>query len=281
MSIQFILILTKAPIMNIIDLGNKVYYECFETTFNSYVDRIDFKDLVYHYTTQSKLGMILDSKELWLSHIMDMNDPLELYFGIDVIIDILSPRFPKKSIIPKILQEGIYRLHYFNSVVEEKPIFVSSFSELPDDLKQWIHYANNGLGVNIEFVRKHLVSSVKANIDSRTANLLLPVHYFYYSSKKRIFAETIHFEDMIYNFFKNIDDLLLREGITVERNEINMIFDYAILFAMFIKQGLYEQEKEWRLVIKTGLNLKHIKTKIQNDVAQMKYVTFPLFSVKQ
>lgn len=76
--------------MNVSDFNEKSFYEAFHPCLEEYLGTIKPVDFLYHYTSQHTLSEVLDKKEIWLSHALDMNDPSEIYFGIDVIIDILS-----------------------------------------------------------------------------------------------------------------------------------------------------------------------------------------------
>ena len=70
-----------------------------------------------------------------------MDDPNEIYFGINIIIEILRNRLEKNSLVLKYIIEQKDDLKRFNRIVNTDPLFVFCFSEKPDDLKDVLQHA--------------------------------------------------------------------------------------------------------------------------------------------
>ena len=54
--------------------------------FHSYNDN----RILYHYTTLTDLKGILENRTIWLSHVIQLNDPMEIQYGKKVITDIIN-----------------------------------------------------------------------------------------------------------------------------------------------------------------------------------------------
>lgn len=257
--------------MNIIDFKDLVYTQGFEPFFSEYTGNIKLKDFIYHYTSQYVLSEILNRKEVWLSHALDMNDPGEIFFGIEVIIDILSESLHNRSKVLKYIIEENDNLLNYNRFVDLNPHFVLSLSEKKDDLKQWVHYADNANGISIEFILSKIIDTITTTYPNELCPLLMPVNYFY-KNKKSACEKSQPFVRFVNNFFVKIDEVLETNDFEINFNFKKTVFDYVVLFASLIKQNLYSEEKEWRLVISTGIGDEKIKTKIIDNIAQMKLV---------
>ncbi len=258
--------------MNILNFQEIGFNEAFKPCLEEYLSQVEVVDFVYHYTSQQILSEILDTKEIWLSHALDMNDPSEIFFGIDVIINILTDTLNKNSKVLEFVQAEYEKMHDFNRFIHSAPIFIFSLTEKDDDLKQWVHYGNDSRGVSIELVRQRFDATISKKIKQVYLALLMPVNYAYFGPKKLIPGQSDNFKKMISNIFKKIEGILEEHDWKIDINYRRTVFDYIIYFASFIKQGLYAAEKEWRLVVKTEIGDKAIFIKVVSDIAQMKYI---------
>jgi len=257
--------------MNIIDFEKLVSSQCFAPCLDEYSGKIELCDYIYHYTSQYTLSEILERNEIWLSHALDMNDPGEIFFGIEVIIDILSTYLSSDSKVLEFVTEESKRLHDFKRFIDLSPIFILSFSEKRDNLKQWIHYANDASGVSFEFIRSKIINEIASANPNDFSALLIPVIYFY-KNKKPAGKESTPFIRFVSDFFSKIDQIMGENDFKIDINYKQIAFDYLVIFASFVKQNLYFEEKEWRLILRTGIGCKRINTKVINNVAQMKLV---------
>ena len=74
------------------------------------------------------------------------------------------------------------------------------------------------------------------------------------------------------NFFLNVEQVLESNNFDIDINFKRTVFDHVVFFASLIKNNLYSEEKEWRLVVQTGIGDKKINTKIISNIAQMKLI---------
>lgn len=110
----------------------------------------NFLNAVYHYTSSDGLLGIIESEKLRLTHSSYLNDPTEILYGHEKIINYAN-KYNEKS--------KDNRLEFFWSrfsgpfydVRKKLEVFVCSFSCAQNDLTQWRSYANNGHGFCLEF----------------------------------------------------------------------------------------------------------------------------------
>ena len=258
--------------MNILDFQKIGVDEALKPCLEEYLGQLKIVDFVYHYTSQQTLSGILDTREIWLSHALDMNDPSEILFGIDVIINILADTLNTNSQVLEFVREEYESMQDFKRFISVHPVFIFSLTEKNDDLKQWVHYGNDSSGISIEFVRQRFDETISKKVEKAYLALLMPVNYAYFGSKKLIPGQSDNFKKMISDIFKKIEDILKDHDWETDINFKRNVFDYIVYFASFIKQKLYAEEKEWRLVVKTGIGDEAISVKVISDIAQMKYI---------
>lgn len=111
--------------------------------------------ILYHYTSMNTLLKILQDVEknskvtLRGTHIEFLNDKAEFSTAVKIIIDAVAEYEKINSanvtnkLTHKLDEEIMKRLTNF----EAKAPFVTCFSEDPDSLPMWTHYADNGQGV--------------------------------------------------------------------------------------------------------------------------------------
>lgn len=256
--------------MNNLELSRQIASEAITPNYNLFINNIYIPQIVYHYTDQNAITSILKEKELWLSHALEMNDPDEIYFGISVIINILQRKLKSNSKILQIIIDENNSFYKNQSDFNFEPIFVISFSEIEDDLKQWVHYSNNAHGVSLELVLKKFENEIYRN--NPDARLLIAPVYYYFKTLKPVNEDSISFESFIYNCFSSIDAIIENNNIEFDIPTKRLLFDYVLLFSSLIKQRLYCQEKEWRVVLRSGIGDSAIKPKIINNHLYMKYI---------
>jgi hypothetical protein len=106
--------------------------------------------LIYHYTNDSGLRGILESGQLWLTDIFNLNDPSELNHGIGHALDILKRKASSGPKEAKVFSEWFD--HALSGNVETSAhYFVCCFSKTDHDLGQWRAYADDGRGYAIGF----------------------------------------------------------------------------------------------------------------------------------
>lgn len=111
--------------------------------------------LLYHYTDVQGFKGIVDSRELWATHIQYLNDTEEYLYAVGVARRVLGEQAPTAA-DP---QEGMVlsRLGTELSLGRVVYVGVASFSEVADGLGQWRSYCPNGAGYSLGFLREDLI----------------------------------------------------------------------------------------------------------------------------
>lgn len=123
--------------------------------FNLSLLSLEKKKMLYHYTTIDKLKSILETQQLWLTKISNLEDVSEFFYTISLVCDELS-----------LSSENRYRL--YNEITKTSNyIFVGSFCGDVDSLYLWKHYGE----FNIEFSKIELMYLV--DYQQRTMGYIL------------------------------------------------------------------------------------------------------------
>ena len=110
-------------------------------------------NIIWHYTTADGLLGILKNQELFMSHILCMNDTEEFQHGISHIIQAVGIRGRSSvSASASKFHEALTPSLCEYLVVPNVPdIFVSCFSGETDTLTHWLEYGRNGVGYAVGF----------------------------------------------------------------------------------------------------------------------------------
>lgn len=110
------------------------------------INRHNYGEKMYHYTSLASLIGILHKKELWLGNTANMNDKLEIIDFIEklrrAVLDDISP--------VKIDDCNLFFEKLHNRLKCEYP-YAICFSKLKDNAAQWERYADNAYGACIVF----------------------------------------------------------------------------------------------------------------------------------
>lgn len=110
------------------------------------INKYNYGENLYHYTTFASLLGILKNKELWLGNTANMNDKSEIIDFIDKLQNaVLEDIYPEKI---DDCNAFFVKLHY--RLKSEYP-FAFCLSKLRDNAAQWERYADNACGVCIVF----------------------------------------------------------------------------------------------------------------------------------
>jgi hypothetical protein len=148
--------------------------------------------LLYHYTTQTGLLGILESKSIWATHSRHLNDSSELQLGIEMfkvaLADLrLSPETLSRTGFGQLPPKKVGEIEGILREVAESMIkgmataetFVASFFEglngpsdgplgdLGDTLEQWRAYSGGAGGFSIGFDKEEMVKHLGHLIESR------------------------------------------------------------------------------------------------------------------
>ena len=141
-------------------------------------------DILYHYTSQKGLLGILQTKKLWMTNILYLNDSSEYRHTIDLLKSEIEKR---KKLLPPLKFEGLLsskitpedninnRKHHILDILKmfcETLIdssgkdtfpqrYVFSFSQKGNDLNQWRSYCPKEGGFSIGFDYQRLLSILR------------------------------------------------------------------------------------------------------------------------
>jgi hypothetical protein len=135
-------------------------------------------DKVFHYTTVSGLEGILNTGQLWMTDIFNLNDPSELEHGYSLFVDCLKERARHYTLIAKRIAEKFEQVQRDGLIQRVANFFVCSFSAHDNDLAQWRAYAEDGRGFALCFDRKTLEDGFLATEHQpRQENQCFPTTY--------------------------------------------------------------------------------------------------------
>lgn len=190
---------------------------------------------LYHYTDQQGAFGILESKSIWASDPLFLNDKQEIRLGISA----LNKAFKKvKNDKPKIYEEvktaHLHLTTFKDDAGEEFPgllrqrAYTISFTTEPDDLSQWRGYGGAS-GVALGFELKLLEGA-------RPKPFLAPM----------VYGTEDKFEDLLH------EDLLYMLGKLDYEDSFNRIQALVIRYATFLplmKHEAFQAENEWRVAV--------------------------------
>lgn len=232
-------------------------------SFAALYDRIHImgSDLLWHYTNSGGLLGIIESKELWATNALFLNDSEELHFGIDMICDELLKI--EKDVQ---LREGCdgatrhlrnfhmnifvshLRLHHSFENALRAP-YVSCLSRARDDLNQWRGYGRNG--VSIGFDHRELIDggAVPEHLAAPS-----PVEVQYGESARLRARKAAR---LIHRRVSEVISILAKDNTNVATIGANDFKKYslpALLASPYMKHSSFESENEVRLVYVGDVN---------------------------
>lgn len=220
------------------------------------------RGILYHYTTQTGLLGILGTERLWCTDIRFLNDSRELVHTLDVAKTLLEARVRKvTSPRAKLFDGWANRLWQ----LKDYPIYVVSFSQEEDLLSQWRAYCNpTGFAIGFgAFELMKLLETIPL-----PGNLLKCIY--------DVREQQEHLEyalDFLGDRFEK-DAASAEAAETVSR----CFFGFLLTAAACFKNPGFEEEKEWRLVVRAfasevgGVVKKHRA----GASTSIPYIEFPL-----
>ncbi len=210
------------------------------------LDSQDPPQIIYHYTNDVGLKGILETGQLWLTDIFNLNDPSELSHGFSHVVNILNERVANGPPESKEFAKHIAKFHQAGMQLSAH-YFVCSFSSSGEDLGQWRAYADDGCGYALGFDAKMLDKIfIRDEGASTWGNCTFSVTYAD-AALKDIHRQLI--EEMF-------DLISLPQGRNLGSSSINaylqelsaLLTVYALRAALFFKHEAYENESEYRFL---------------------------------
>jgi hypothetical protein len=112
--------------------------------------------VLYHYTSAGGLRGIIESRALWATNVLYLNDSSELSYATALVKRIFDGESTKHTGCTRYLLSFL-----IPTLIETMPtdFFVACFCENPDLLSQWRAYASKGTGYCLGFETKHCIQS--------------------------------------------------------------------------------------------------------------------------
>lgn len=220
-------------------------------------------EILYHYTNLEGLFGIVESKELWASHVQYLNDKKEYIHFIERVSSTLQKTIKslnknnENGIDISILEEMQsiieFRYHPVMAPVPHREkqggIFICSFSEEHDSLPQWKFYGGANAGIAIGFYSEFLNDLAYWN-----GYKIVPCVYEE-EEKDRLAQEFIN---GMYDVFKGYKkNYAPKESIL-----FNDLFHVATL----VKHRSFKHEKEWRVVLAIDRPLSSMMRRINDSL---------------
>lgn len=195
---------------------------------------------LYHYTSQAGLLGMMDSKSLWFTDMLYMNDSEEYHYAAAVVKEIIEKNYDKY------LMSGLTNQYYLRS----KHLFTFSLSAKRDTLSQWRGYCPNG-GYSIRFTENDL-----ADLISRPYLKFKKCIYNKEDIEKLVLEQIVMTTEE--NYYKMMETDISRESSGKARSGMPYeIAKRAYNFLPFIKHPSFEEEEEWRFVTDTTQDSEH------------------------
>lgn len=193
---------------------------------------------LYHYTSNEALIEIVNHDCLRLSHFYFQNDPRELRYGLDLL---LEHKDEIEQICPD-ANEYIETIGHEKVPIYELPIFTFSLSQEDDLLSQWRGYGSGNKSVCIGFIKDDL-TNVKPRINKNILRI-----------SKIVYDENAQ-KNRLMNFFKRRNRRYKKTKATL-LNLLANPSNYAELINILIefKHHRWNEEQEWRLIASFGSN---------------------------
>ena len=112
--------------------------------------------LVYHYTSQKSLLGIFESKCLWATNVLYMNDAAEIQYAIELLRTRLGEIEGSLSDDERKVFKEVDNNIIAGTRDQLEGVYACSFSSQPDQLSQWRGYCPGGAGFSIGFDLKYL-----------------------------------------------------------------------------------------------------------------------------
>lgn len=232
--------------------------------------------VLYHYTTQTGVLGILESKCIWATEIRYLNDASEFIFFVDMVKAAIEEARGATVGLSKheILSEGVNLLSGLTDLFREDTkflYFVASFTAHGDLLSQWRAYSRDDIGYSIGF------SSSKLQELARLQDFSLKGCVYDYDQQRQIlhdlFQTAIRAESTIKDYHQeggltdegveSINSLLAGRGITKQkvidtflkkgyefglRNAALFLARRLLQIGQGFKHHGFREESEWRVI---------------------------------
>lgn len=201
-------------------------------------------DTLFHYTDSAGLLGILGNHEIWATHYDCLNDSSELNLAKSLVQTELTELIDKMGDMERAVVKYVRELHEKHHLTSMNQLFISSFSQEPDDLSQWRAYGSDGYGYAVGLTIK---PDSTGNIANELPCLLTSCLYDASEFRARVRRIVEQIVDMIRKYaemYRPPDeqsaDSLLVEAVSCALSPI-------AYQEMGFKNSYFRNEREWRL----------------------------------
>ena len=201
---------------------------------------------IYHYTNDTGLRGILESKIIRMTNIFNLNDPSEIKHGYFCAADVLS-NLAKGGTLEQQSFSGRFAALYPSKVERIADIFVTSFSKQKDELGQWRAYAEDGTGYLLEF-DTNILESIFLNRHGIASGLYGTFDINYRTAQlqaimRRLATLALTFVDLPYQIKAS-----LSQTQAYLKNLSIRLAQSALETSVYFKHEGYEAEDEYRFL---------------------------------
>lgn len=215
------------------------------------------KDVLFHYTTAEGLQGIIEHNELWASSAYFLNDTGEITYGYGVLSTCLedwisSCKLPENSLSLGLARDLQRRFGYDllgRNIIH--PIYLACFCEDDNLLSQWRCYGQSGYSLGFKISSEGIASGLKPEPCTYTARCM---KVEYDRSEQTLRCRTI-LESILPMFDEPELTSAIRELGPLSpfgyQKISSAVSELLLEESMAFKNKSFEEEKEWRVVVRT------------------------------
>ena len=243
---------------------------------------------LYHYTDVTGLKGIIDNESIWATDIRFLNDSKELIAGIEQTKKFIS-KMSNLSELPELLEspeflekEGLLLIKEMskfeqfksvNSALEEflvknlnnRNIYISSFTDKRDNLRQWMSYCPSNAGYCIAFEQSKLGLSEKEEHELG-----------YVANFEKVYYGKI--ESLLINQYMDILPIVHfmmseKEGEALQ--SIHKMVGRLLFYCCAFKNEEFYDESETRFIMQSNQKKTNVKNYRTKSGLLIPYMTYP------
>lgn len=183
--------------------------------------------VVYHYTSLEGFMGIINSRSVWMTDFLHLNDLREVNYGLGIFLDTIRPllEVEKDEVVRGLLFAWC---DYLSDVTKAKRIYIASFCGDGDSLSQWRAYGPIAIGFEVGPLEKNVPAAD-----------LRPVEYT--QAAQRDLAK-IYVHQMLDAFVADLKDGHLQQTPCIY-HEPSRLLELSVFF----KNPAFKSENEYRL----------------------------------
>lgn len=259
----------RRPLAPVFEAAIKSFDQWSEAHLKVVESRTQVTGPLYHYTNAAGLEDIFKNQEIWFTNYMHLNDPTEIYYGIEITSEILKEidklNDCRIGVFCKIV-DSLFTHQNMNVLFR---FFIASFSCQRDDLGLWRAYGDNGRGFALG-LSPHLFGIEEKSERKPHENVFVaPVVYGRQDARQQLMPAIEQAVRIVGATIEQAPELMTDRDVGkpfLETMAERLVASQLIFNSLFIKHEAYQDEEEVRLII-LGEHDKlapHISTRTRN-----------------